>query len=224
MNIFIKAAIISTLIFIAMFSLGLNMNTSAVEDVKQTIESLQSSLNTSLNTTNKTEIAPIELANISHVNCSLLLTQAKLLGKQSEEVKKNLDKYSDIRSVDKEQYILIKENAAQLFIYSWDFLKKVKEKCNANYTTILYVYKDKHCKHCFEEEVLLLYVKNKLKDDVYVFPIDGEMDISMINSLKEEYNITSYPTLIIDGEKYGFLNLANITKVLCKIRDFEKLC
>jgi thiol-disulfide isomerase/thioredoxin len=92
--------------------------------------------------------------------------------------------------------------------------------------TVIYFYStNEKCPTCEKESAVLDYFKTQLKQNFLVFAIDeqfGEQE-QLTELLKQTYNVTSYPTLIINGDNiYGeFVNKETLTNVVCNIYKTE---
>ena len=98
--------------------------------------------------------------------------------------------------------------------------KRVKEKCNADYSLVLYFYSNTDCEKCREQGEVLSSAKEKLeKDDMKlkVYSFDGEIGSSVAQALIDKYNITEYPSIVLDGDVFsGFISEDEIMKEINK--------
>ncbi|MEK6854311.1 MAG: hypothetical protein AABX60_03170 [Nanoarchaeota archaeon] len=100
----------------------------------------------------------------------------------------------------------------------WLFAKKTKELCGLDFITVLYFYSDEKCSICPDQGVLLSYFKKLLGDRLLVFPIntDLEADEASIEMLKKRYNVTTYPTIIVEERKYeGVVSKSELMPIIC---------
>jgi hypothetical protein len=77
--------------------------------------------------------------------------------------------------------------------------KKVQEKCGANFSTVLYFYSIKGCEFCSQQGNELMYLKKTLGDNVKIYSFDGELGSPIVEVLKDEYGVRSYPSIVVDG-------------------------
>ena len=90
----------------------------------------------------------------------------------------------------------------------WLLNKKIKESCPAKHVSVLYFYSNEECDDCGPQGTILSYLKEKLKDRLLIFSLDADfVDEPMINILKETYNITETPSIVIEEEVFN--NLVN---------------
>ncbi len=100
----------------------------------------------------------------------------------------------------------------------WLFAKKTKELCSLDFVTVLYFYSDEKCSICPNQGVILSYYKKLLGDKLLVFPIntDLEQQEASIAMLKERYNVTTYPTIIVKESKYeGVVSKKDLMPIVC---------
>jgi len=96
---------------------------------------------------------------------------------------------------------------------------KIKEKCGSDYHNVVYFYDyrepsvaQKGMQAFFSN--LLEELKIKYGDKIMLIPIAGDNDISSLNMLMEQYEITELPTILIDEQ-------IKITEIKSK-EDIEK--
>ena len=100
----------------------------------------------------------------------------------------------------------------------WLFAGKTKELCNLDFVTVLYFYSDEKCSICPDQGVILSYFKKLLGDRLLVFPINADLEVSeaSISMLKQRYNVTVYPTIIIRESKYeGVVSKNDLMPIIC---------
>lgn len=108
----------------------------------------------------------------------------------------------------------LKEYYMLLEIRHWLFLKKVSEECNYGYDLILYFYSNKgDCTDCDKQAYVLNYLHNKYLMNIYSF--DVNIDNPLTYTLKSMYNLTSVPSLVINGEPIsGFVKADEIERII----------
>ena len=80
--------------------------------------------------------------------------------------------------------------------------QKVLAKCEqANYSTVLYFYNNSNCPNCTQQGYELLDVKKQLGDGLRVYSFDGGLGSDIVDMLELRYNVTTYPSLVIDGNQ-----------------------
>ncbi len=109
----------------------------------------------------------------------------------------------------------LKEYYHLLEIRHYLFMKNAKEKCNKDYDLVLYFYSNAgDCDDCQEQGYVLSYV-NKKYPVFNIYSFDVNIDNPAIKALKQVYNITKTPTIVIDDVVYaGFQNRETLISLL----------
>jgi len=99
----------------------------------------------------------------------------------------------------------------------WMFAEKYKKDCGANYSIILFFF-EKDCRPCVIMADRLTYMKKKYGNSVLICPINMYFarEDPVAHTLREIYNVTEYPTLIIENKKYGVLSKEELEELICK--------
>lgn len=80
---------------------------------------------------------------------------------------------------------------------------KVRSACSQNFTSILYFYSNKNCfLECREQGKSLLDLKADKRIWAKIYSFDGELGSPSADALRSKFNITSYPSVVVDGKKY----------------------
>ena len=87
-------------------------------------------------------------------------------------------------------------------------------QCIKNRTIIIYFYTNKDCQKCEDQGIILTHVKKIYRNKVLIFPFDDSLNLSSIRMLELEYNITSYPSIVVDGKVHGYMNLDSLEALL----------
>jgi len=117
--------------------------------------------------------------------------------------------------------VLIEKEIYQLVeLRTWLTLRDLKTACNENYTLVLFFYsnnKDDELiyKQSQDQGFILdeLYLRNK--DSFITFSFDIHNDNPAISTLKDIFNITKAPSLIIDSKIYdGFKSYGELQSII----------
>ncbi len=136
-----------------------------------------------------------------------------------EESRTKLESYIE-QAARESDFNLLKRNYALSQIRYWLLAKQTKQVCSKDMALALFFYSN-------EEEndygsrtmgVVLTDLKRSLKDKLLIFSLDYNFDQEpMINILKEAYNVTKTPTLIVEDKKIdGLIDRDELLKVICK--------
>lgn len=104
-----------------------------------------------------------------------------------------------------EEYLQLKKQYTQHSIKTWIYVRNKHNLCKTTYIPILYFYSNQ-CEDCIKqgEELDGLKIQEKGKG-VLVFTIDINSEDIMVRYIKEFYNVTQAPSLIIKDRVYeGF--------------------
>lgn len=99
----------------------------------------------------------------------------------------------------------------------WLLAKESKQKCNMNIVPVLYFYRQE-CDSCPGQGTILTYYKNLLEDKLLVFPVNLDLieKEPMAKIIQSQYNVTQFPTLIIDNTKYeGVVDKDQMGEIIC---------
>lgn len=138
-----------------------------------------------------------------------------------------VEKYEQDTTLNNQQYNLIMRKYLQDNLRYWIFSQRVKKMCNDDVINILYFFSKDHCEICPNQGTILTYFKKKLEDKLLVFPInsDLEKDEEFIKILKIRYNITSYPTIIVNDDKYeGVVGKDELSRIICEESADKEKC
>lgn len=148
-------------------------------------------------------------------DCQLLLFTLEKNLYDLEQQRFKLEQY--IASSNDEEYLLIKKEYILTEIRYWMLAQDAKNFCNADFTPLLYFYlNEENCELCSTQGHILTYVKDKLKDKVLIFSLDASSDEPMVDILKNTFNITQNPSIVIGDVKYDGLTTKDII--------FENIC
>ena len=105
-----------------------------------------------------------------------------------------INKLSPSLVTDKRQYVLLK-------LQFWLNSIELKKTCNANYTNLVYFYS--HYNTTIAENVqsaALLDLKADCGRDLMLIPLPVDLNITTIDILLDQYNISSTPSILIGEE------------------------
>ena len=124
------------------------------------------------------------------------------------------------------QYASIGIQLAYLRLNYWILSNKIYADCGHSIETALMFYPNSVCIDCGEEGQELAVVSQESNYTFLPTVIETGLNINEVYALQKVYNITTYPTLVIDG-KYiikGYLTTSQIIKDACKYLDNMSIC
>ncbi|MGY4884539.1 MAG: hypothetical protein ACP5NZ_03090 [Nanobdellota archaeon] len=154
------------------------------------------------------------LTNSNSEDCSTL-TDANL--KFADKIYKEaiiLGKYESTGKVTKEMEI-VHERYDVLRTFLWINTIKTSEKCERNYSTVVYLYEyfSKDLAQKAKQNVwskILSDLKEKEGKDILLIPIAADSNLTSLDTLTSKFNITEYPVVIIN-EKYVIKELSSVS-------------
>ena len=121
------------------------------------------------------------------------------LGPYWERLPARLEEYEKSNKVN-DEYIALKREYIRLSLRIWLTAWSNYKACDStNFVPLLYFY-SKDCKTCVKQgEVLDIFRENMLKRDKRIigFPVDESFEDDTVYLLKQYYNITSVPAIVI---------------------------
>lgn len=127
-----------------------------------------------------------------------------------------LEKYESAGKVTKDMEIVHKRYDI-LRTFLWINNIKTSEKCEKNYSTVIYLYEysSKDLTQKARQNVwskILFDLKQKEGSNILLIPIAADSDLTSLDSLISKFNITSYPVVIIN-EKDVIYELSSVDQL-----------
>lgn len=141
-------------------------------------------------------------------SCDLLKPRLATLTENLAEIGQTLASYDDRNLFDQELYDLLRRRYFLQEIKTYTLKNQLRHDCNNyNGTTILYFYDTTENEASLRQGYVLDALVKRRKD-ITVFSIDRTFKEPTLESVKQHYNITQSPTLIINNElkKEGFVS------------------
>ncbi len=163
-----------------------------------------------------------------NASCSVLNTALQSAINDLGESLQTFTRYQDETKMNKKEYELAGRTYLLDNLKYWLFARKTKEECDLDVVTILYFYSRDNCPICPNQGVILTYFKKVFGDKLLIFPIDVDYEENepIITILKNQYEIVSYPTLVIENKKYeGVVGNEQLREIVCTaFKDEEENC
>ncbi|MFN7991572.1 MAG: hypothetical protein U0R44_05425 [Candidatus Micrarchaeia archaeon] len=164
------------------------------------------------------KVASVQLLLLSEGNassfCPVYSSELRSIDNEVEKVGYKLSFLEDEKGVYdndlKRKYFLLE---AESYLLS----KKVRSLCGSSSILLINFYSNKDCARCREQGTEILKARDALagSSDIKLFSFDGELDSPVAESFEKEYNITGYPSVVIDGKTYpGFHDSAQLQKLM----------
>ncbi len=139
--------------------------------------------------------------------------------KNLEDTRKELESFIRRSQINQHKYDLLKRQYIIAQIRYWLLAQSTQKVCDRDIVTVLYFFSNPtQCPDCGSQGVILTYLKKIFGDQLLIFSFDGDLDREpFIPILKKVYNLTAYPTLIIEGSQYrGLQKKDELLKEICK--------
>ena len=136
--------------------------------------------------------------------------------KKTDDTRVKLEDYIAKGNVYTEEFQLLQREYIQSQMNFWILSKKTKELCKTDYVTVLYFH-SQDCTDCANQGYVLDYLKKLFDERLLIFAFDSNYTQEpMISLLKDTYNVTTTPTIVIEEDKYdGFQSKDSLLKAIC---------
>jgi thiol-disulfide isomerase/thioredoxin len=212
--IYFKAAILTLLVFVSGVAIGWYLDETRVSFVKSKIDELEVSFS---NLALEEEFYR-SVATDSKTLCNIYISKANELALQAGKLGSYLESFREISKFGLHNIESLKDRYFILNLQLWLYMRKLREECSYNATTILFFYTSVNkCDDCIAQGIVLDQLKKKDPNKYMIFAIDVDSKLGIVNALKVYFNVTQVPTLIINEKQKleGFISrqeLEEITK------------
>ena len=211
-DIFWKAAIFTLIVFLLGVSLGYLLEGSRVKSIRDEYKRIE------------IEWADAKLLNSYYQTLNPFLCGASVKenlefadrvyneGLKLERYERS-NKLNNELLIDKQRYALLK-------VEFWLNSILIKDKCNVDYVNLVYFYKDKPKEEEKVEQetqsIILRELKEEHGSNLMLIPLPLDLNISMINIMKNAYNISKTPSLLINEKLKldGVYNIERLNKII----------
>ncbi len=157
---------------------------------------------------------------IAQRNCDGLLKTFDNSLLTLERTRERIENYKKDASFNQREFDLLKREYTLAQVSYWLLYTHAKETCALDASTILYFFGDEEaCADCEKQAIVLTWLKHKMGSKLLNFIFDGTYEQEpVINILKGVYNVTAYPTIVVNGERFsGFVERKDILAELCPL-------
>ena len=216
-------ALIALMLTIGVFSLTFLVGSGLQESSMKSMDLQLREINTKMMDSENIFL----LAEINKDSCYFLERQLLVLDEDLSEIAgRAIAMEHDFKTQTKE-YETLKSSIIATRIRYWLFAEKTRMLCNKNITTILYFYTtSRECRDCFDQGLILDYINKKTGNMLIISPIDKEEDLDTVRVLRESYNITEAPSMIVDNQVVfrGLTQEKEIVEYVCNKTHITGLC
>ena len=135
-----------------------------------------------------------------------------------ESTRARLENFDTDATLNKKEFDVLKNEYILAQIRYWMLAERTRKLCGSDVVSVLYFFSDnKECPDCDRQAFILTYLKKRFKDKLLIFSFDSKFESEpMIPLLKKTYNITAYPTVVIEGKpKSKFQDKNAVLKEIC---------
>lgn len=207
-SLFFRTFLLTTIIFVLGVVIGFSVDTLRSRDVVDTLRESELDEQSFL-------IEQEFFRALEGYDCSFVQTRLSALSKKLGELGFYLVNYDDksFFKRDEYDYLLRKYLLTEIRVYS--LFSDLKQTCHLNATLILYFFDPQDA--LSERQGRILDVLVKKYPSVFVFSINERYrEDLLLENVKQYYNITITPSLIINGEekKEGLVQLETLEEIL----------
>jgi hypothetical protein len=217
-EMFITTFVITTIIFLVGIFLGSTLEQSKITSLEVTVGNLRS----------KIENVELEFLFLDttkgNISCKYFIEEAKVLGSEADELAKEVIALENSRKIEEDKFRSMKSEYTLTLIRDWLTLEKIKQTCTSDYFTVIYFYSEE-CDLCEQQGFLLSYFKLQDPEKVMIFAIDKDLDLPIVNAIQSSYEVSEYPSIVIDAKLYsGFQDKEKLKDILCSYNSNMAFC
>jgi len=191
-RVFLKSAILTVAVFLIGLYVGIMLDSFRLEEVKTRLTEID-------NLWNDVRLLQQFLEETENVTpyCNSLLDENLKIGDRIYSEGVRVEEYE--RTNRFADFLLEKRRYALLDVQFWINSIKLKEMCNANYSTVIYFYSqyNKTPEQRFQDGVLW-DLKQKCGPTIIYITFPADLEISTLEIIKDTYNIKKIPSILIN--------------------------
>jgi len=210
-KILLSALIISAILFLSGIFIGYSINEQNLGSIENNIQSVTRTLENF-----QLQFLFFDVLG-ENATCPLLTETLSEINKESYDIGSKLTiTGSESEIKDYNEYITLKKEYSRLLVSYWLLSNKFNNVCEQNVDTVIYFF-SKDCVTCDDQGFVLTYLKGKFDEKLLIFALDADLDEPSLLVLKNYFNVTEFPTMIINNDKYeGFHSKDEIINILTK--------
>lgn len=142
------------------------------------------------------------------------------LGSELDKEAIRLDYLEESLGKKNKKVIGLKKPYTLLLLKHFFAMEKLKSECKENIITVLFFYSNSEPYQGLSENegIILGFIKNKYDSErIKIYALDVDLNLQSVEYLKEKYNITSIPSLVINDEVFGYLEKDELENVISGI-------
>lgn len=219
MSTLVKTTLVTTFIFVTGLIFGLWLGTERVGELDRTMMELEESIKSA-----ELQLMFFDVMG-AEVSCDYLEKQRWEISSETDSLGKEVERFESSMKLDEDSFFELKERYTLSMLRSWLNVENIKDTCDADFVTVLYFYSNEYCDGCEEQGIILSFYKEKLGADLLIYSIDSDLNLQIVNMLKDVYEVDEYPVLVINREVYpGFINTGELKEIICEENPALKIC
>jgi len=211
MNIYVKAFLITVLVFIFGLFVGLNIERFMLSNLESRSSSIESSIR-------DIELELLYFQGLGEKDsCTFLKEVVRKTNNMLDVMADQLGSYNEKDILFTSGQIAdVKATYTSLLIKDWILQDRIKKECNSTVVSVLFFYSTKDCDDCVVQGDVLTLLKDTFKDKLMVFPLDVDVDSNMVDILMSKYGVKSEPSLVINGQLYSsIMQKDRLKSIIC---------
>ncbi len=205
-GLYAGAFLLSLIIFLSGIYVGQLMDESSMRTISSEVQDVSQ------------KVASVQLLLLMEANssafCPVYSSELDSIDEEVERVGYKLTYLEEDRQMFdpelKKQYFVLQ---AESYLLS----QKVREICDEESVLLIHFYSNKNCEDCKEQGNEILKARDELSGDVKVkiYSFDGELGSPVADAFAKQYNVSSYPSTVIDGKTYaGYMASSEIRQLI----------
>lgn len=201
------AFIVTVLILSGIFFAGHQFNQYKVSELEQRINQIEANQRSMALTYQLSD-------NLESNRCEAVNTLRKNTLSDLRDLRREAASYEKAERIDNSRYEVVKKKYMNAVVQNLVNLRRM-EDCGEDYMEVIYFYSNEDCDACEDQGTVLTFFRRENEDSVRVHPLDTDLDMNSINFLEDYYNVTGYPSIVVDGELYeGFQSKEKLETLL----------
>lgn len=198
----------TALVMVLILGAGLMLSNEKVKDLRNDIKNIE--------VDQQSQLLTFELSeNIEGQQCKAMEDWVDNTVQDTRDLRQKVAAYESSRKIRNSDYENLKKRYLNLLVQNLIEVRKLEERCGQNMTEVVYFYTNQDCSACKDQGTVLTYVQQNFGENVVVYPLDTDFDIQSVNYLENAYNITRYPSIVVEGEIYeGFQSRQKLETVV----------
>ncbi len=160
-----------------------------------------------------TEIELLGLLDNGSNFCSIYHGQLQSFDAQTTEIDRRVDLLGKASPTDP-NFLRLKLDFTLMEARDYLLVERINSQCPSKVGTVLFFYTNDNCPDCTRQGDVGPQVK-KDYPNVMIYAFDAGLNSPLVAALQEEYNVTAYPSLVINGNTTsGFVPLSEVERQL----------